>query len=352
MNVVICWSNISGYMASCWRKLSGRKNVNLFILAFKPDSKSNAVFDAGIMNGLQHRLLDLRTRDDPKGLHRIVSEQSPDVLIISGWFHKPYRKLALHSDFKSVLRILSMDTNLKLNLRQFIGKYWLRSYVKAFDYAFVPGERSWQMARFLGFERHKICRGAYGLDYDSFSPLLQDRIQLPESWPKRFLFVGQYISRKGLGFLLQAYRHYREIVTDPWPLYCCGKGPMSNDLRKAKGVVDLGFIQSADLPDVMLRSGVFVLPSRFDAWGVALVEACAAGLPIICTEECGASVEVVRSLYNGVVVASENVRSLVNALVWMHENYSELPSMGACSQEFAKPFASEYWADRVAELCH
>ena len=114
-------------------------------------------------------------------------------------------------------------------------------------------------------------------------------------------------------------------------------------------ITDIGYVQPHGLPDVMLRHGVFVLSSRSESWGVAVAEAMAAGMPVICTEAAGGIAELVRQYYNGLLAATEDPASLSQSLRWCHQNYQKLPEFGRRSVELAAPFSAENWGLRWAE---
>jgi glycosyltransferase involved in cell wall biosynthesis len=124
---------------------------------------------------------------------------------------------------------------------------------------------------------------------------------------------------------------------------------MATAVAGAPGVTDLGFVQPAELPGILLHHGVFVLASRFEPWGVALAEAMASGLPAICTEACGASIDLVRHLHNGLLIPTEDAGALAQAMGWMQAHADQLPEMGRRAREFAVAFASEEWAGRWHE---
>jgi glycosyltransferase involved in cell wall biosynthesis len=115
-------------------------------------------------------------------------------------------------------------------------------------------------------------------------------------------------------------------------------------------VSNAGFVQPDGQPEILARHGVFVLASRFEPWGVAIAEACAAGLPVIHSEACGAAVELVRPYFNGVGVATENAAALTAAMRWCHDHHSELPEMGARSQPLAAAYSADAWADRWTQM--
>ena len=163
--------------------------------------------------------------------------------------------------------------------------------------------------------------------------------------------MGQYVERKGVRTLLEAYAQYRSMVTDPWSLTFFGKGPLQDVIRAAEGVEERGFVQPSEIPDVLLQHGAFVLASTFDPWPLVIVEACAAGLPIVCTEACGSHVELVRPCFNGRTVETADVDGLARALLWLHENEAGLPKMGVASQSLASAYSAQMWAERWLTVC-
>ncbi|QYO62675.1 glycosyltransferase family 4 protein [Leptolyngbya sp. 7M] len=205
-----------------------------------------------------------------------------------------------------------------------------------------------QYAYRLGVDPAKIVRGLYGIDYTTWSALQTQRLQ--SAWPRSFLYVGRYTAGKAVDILVRAYSNYRSQVTDPWPLVCCGKGPLEFHWEGVSGIVNRGFLQPAEMNSIWQTAGVFILPSRSDPWPLALVEAAAAGLPILCTDACGSGVEVVRPWYNGLIIPPSDVNALTQALLVFHHYYDELPTWGQRSQQSAAPYASEIWAIRWKEM--
>lgn len=342
MKVVICWTNISGYMAACWRELSARPGIDLTILAFRP--AVTAPFNEEVMAGLSYHLLDTGQRQDSQFIQRLVTDQKPDAVFIAGWGNGPYNSLLKTPALRGSRFATGMDTSRLDTLRQKVGRIWLRRHFKRFAAVIAAGERAWQFARFVGVEESKLYRGYYGLDYDAFAQASAARLKC-ETWPRRFLFTGRYVPVKGIQSLIQAYEIYRDKVDDPWPLTTCGAGPAAERLGAVAGVDDRGFVQPSDLPAVFAQAGAFVLPSHVEPWGVVIAEACAAGLPVICTEACGASVELVRSYHNGLTVATDDAAALMRGLCWLHQ-HEDPAGLGARSQAFGAAYSAVRWADR------
>ena len=345
--LVLCWADISGYMAACWRALAATSGVDLRVIAFAAPGNT---FSSDLAVGFNCRLLSQQEKNDPALIASLVKEHRPDVLYTSGWFHEPYRKLIRDPSFASVPKWMGVDTPWRGTLRQQLGRITLRSYADRFDRVFVPGERAWQYMRRLGVAESRIRRGLYGVDYDQLAPLYEQRLNQAGGggWPRRFLFIGRYAQEKGISTLIEAYAKYRAAVSDPWPLTCCGSGALKGLFVGREGIEDLGFRQPGELPEILRSHGVFVLASDFDPWPLVVVESSAAGLPVLCTEACGSAVELVRSYHNGLTVATADVDALAAGMRWMHEHAAELAEMGRRGRELAAAYSAQTWAARWA----
>jgi hypothetical protein len=95
LRVVICWTEISGYTAACWRALARRAGVELSILAWPSNfSRSGAQFERSLMEGLPVRFLEEGEQHDVGLVSRLVGAARPEVVMIGGWAERPYRVLA------------------------------------------------------------------------------------------------------------------------------------------------------------------------------------------------------------------------------------------------------------------
>lgn len=341
MKIVFSWSNISGYMAACWRELAKQPGVELFVLAHR--SGADTAFGDKLMEGIPHRLLEDAEKLDCHRVESIVVGQKPDVVAMTGWWLPTNRALAASNQLSAARFIMGVDTPWR-HEAQFLTRFRYRSYFKQIDHVFVTGERSWQYVRRLGFGPGQISRGMYGVDVARWSKLVSRREDGP--WPRNFLFLGRYTEVKALDVLVAAYRAYRQQVEEPWTLTCCGQGPEGLRLKGVEGVIDRGFVQPEDLDAVFLKSGTFVIPSRFDPWPLALVEAAASGLPILTTDACGSAVENVRDAFNGAILPVGDSEALAAAMVELHGLGEELRIWGRRSNQFSQAYCVEMWVKR------
>jgi glycosyltransferase involved in cell wall biosynthesis len=344
VKILFCWTDISGYMAACWRAVAARDGVALTVLASGPGTA--AAFDASLMDGLHWIRL---SRGDLAGVAAIqahASRLAPDVIVIAGWLSPAYRRLACcvaASAGRRTRLILAMDTPWRGTVRQQLARFVLRRYCGQFDAAWVPGERGRNYAHRLGFPRDRILQGLYGFDWDEASRAWEIR-QQARSRPRRFLFIGRYVRDKGIDLLVNGYERYREAVADPWDLACCGQGPLGNLLADRPGVIDRGFRQPHQLIAEITAASALVAPSRYDPWNVAIMEAAAGGLPILCSRACGASAEVVREGVTGHAFEVESVEAVTQAMLRVH-HAPHMHALGSAAREAVRPYAADAWAD-------
>jgi phosphatidylinositol alpha-mannosyltransferase len=103
---------------------------------------------------------------------------------------------------------------------------------------------------------------------------------------KNILYVGQFVKKKGFGVLLEAFKVLARERGDV-RLLAVGDGPLERTYRRAKipDVHFLGHKRGKSLAACYEISDVFVAPSvGFESFGIILLEAMAAGLPIVATE--------------------------------------------------------------------
>ncbi len=338
--VVFCWSDISGYMVACWKALS-QAGVEVHVFAFERSKETS--FDNSIAKGINVQFVERSPSFDQLRLD--IIKINPDVLVLCGWFVPAYRKLfSAKSYLKDVKIIMAMDTPWLGTWRQRMGLLLLRKIISQVDCVLTSGERSYQYAKRI--KSRRIIKGQYGVDVSKLKETL--RFRKEAHWPRKFLFVGRYVEEKGIRQLVEAYKKYFALKPEAWELHACGQGPLKG-LLSEEGIKDYGFVQPDDMLKVWSDSGCLIIPSSFDPWPLIVVEACAAGLPVICTHASGSQVEVVKMYWNGLVINENSVEDLFDALCWIHENEKQLPQMGMNSVAQAEPYSAQAWAHRFKE---
>jgi glycosyltransferase involved in cell wall biosynthesis len=171
------------------------------------------------------------------------------------------------------------------------------------------------------------------------------------------LFVGKLTERKGVHDLLTAFAETVRQRPDLL-LLLAGTGTHEASLRKRVHELDLtgdvrftGFLSHRQLPLLASRAAIFVLPSHYDPWPAAILEAMSCSLPIITSSEVGMVPEIVRDGDNGIVVPPGNPAALAAALRRLAENAAERRRMGQRSLELVRSWtvrdAADVFADAV-----
>lgn len=341
MKIAICWTGYSGYMAACWQALCACRGLQVQI--YSPETRYH--YAPEILEKLPIQIFTAEELSAGK-LVRAVVQQGPDLIFVSGFSYKPFRQLLRVRELKTAKVVMCMDAAWRGQLRQFAARVVYAPYVRRTSAVVVAGERGRQYARYLGYAANRIFGSTYGCDYARFSPAMAVRRKAPEGWPRSFVYIGRYAKIKGLDTLLEAYRRYRRARQDAWPLHCFGNGDLRDQLLQTEGVVDHGFLQPQELQEELSRHGAMILPSKHEPWGVALAEAAASGLPIICSDACCSGLDIVRQLYDGLVFAAGDAGQLTRAMLYLHDHRDSLPEFGARAQVYAQAYSAENWARR------
>jgi len=143
-----------------------------------------------------------------------------------------------------------------------------------------------------------------------------------------FLSVGNLLPVKGHEFLIRAFSEFVNLHDDVL-LKIVGDGPLRQDLASLvvklnlnNKVEFLGEVSANAVRAEMLNASVFVFPSRFETFGVALIEAMSCGLPVISTA-CGGPDLIVND-ETGILVEPESIDSMRLGLEWAIEKSSGL----------------------------
>jgi len=155
------------------------------------------------------------------------------------------------------------------------------------------------------------------------------------------VFVGRLNEQKGLDVLLNAIRLLKNLKSD-FELWIVGSGPQQFILEvlmlklKIEGMVKfLGFRK--DIAHILSVADIFVLPSRYEAMSIALLEGMAVGLPCIVTDV-GDNALFIREGREGLVVPKENVTALASALKKLITNPELRVYMGRMARKKARNY--------------
>ena len=275
----------------------------------------------------------------------LIEKISPVSIIVSGWDDKVYLRSA--KKHKNIIPLtLLMDNMWYGEFRQYLGSIYTRLFlVKLFNYIWVPGMPQKKLAKKFGFKESQILLNFYCADINRFQNYYNNSVEIKKNkFPHRFLYVGRYVPQKGIDNLWDAFAKLQEECPNDWELVCVGTGPLFESRMILDKIIHKGFIQPEGFQQIISETGVFVLPSWEEHWGVVLHEYASIGYPLICSKEVGAASAFLKDRINGFFFQAKNVDSLkARMLNIVNTRDSELLKMGKESISLSKEVNHKKW---------
>ena len=157
--------------------------------------------------------------------------------------------------------------------------------------------------------------------------------------------VGRLVPQKGFDLLLEAFARIAAARPD-WTLVIWGEGPERAALESKRRM--LGLDGRVQLPGVSERPGLwietadaFVLSSRYEGWGIVLLEAMAAGLPVVSFDCRFGPSEMITHEEDGLLVPNGDVQALSEAMLRLMGSETLRKSLGEAAARSTLRFSRE-----------
>lgn len=166
---------------------------------------------------------------------------------------------------------------------------------------------------------------------------------------KRIISIGRYAYDKGNDLLLQAWSVIEKKHPD-WTLDIYGNGDKE---PYQKQMVELGidlqrchlYGPISDVKKEYLSSSVFVLPSRFEGFGLVIIEAMACGVPVVAFDCENGPRSIIDDGETGFLIPPFDINALAEKLMQLISDVNFRKKIGANAQEAA----SQYDIDRIGQ---
>lgn len=344
LKISILWSRMSGYFNACLKELA--EETSDLIVVRQPANQGEAPFDEQKFDWIPKQF---NAYTEFREATEAIAKQNPDILIVCGWLNKAYTQLASFYKRKKTFVVGTCDNPWNNTPKQKTAALISRFHVKKyFDNLWVPGQKATVFAKKLGFDNTQIFTGNLTCDTDEFHEVYSVRLK-QKFFPKVFLYVGRYIELKGIRNLLDAYNLYTQSSNQSrWELWFSGSGPLERVISCSANVKNYRFTQPEKLPELFSRAGVLVLPSNYEPWGIVIHEATSAGLPVICTNVCGSSLELVENSVSGFIIPSGDPIALYQAMnnIASKED-EELWKLSQRSYEKSLSYSPQKWVEEL-----
>lgn len=159
---------------------------------------------------------------------------------------------------------------------------------------------------------------------------------------KNLLFVGNFLHIKGFHLLLKAFENL--IENDDYTLTLVGKGKFEMEIseKAKKNIKIIEWISQNELMTIYEKYDLFVFPSLRDSGGMAVLEAMAKGLPVVCFNQGGPGVTV--NSKSGISIDLQNkteeqlINDLENAINLISNNQEMYNSLSKGARRRAEEF--------------
>jgi glycosyltransferase involved in cell wall biosynthesis len=277
----------------------------------------------------------------PKDVFKTLRNIDPDIVI--GSEYNPTTVKAFFFCKLNGLCYISWSDG-TLNSERFISKaqFILRKLLCGFSDGFIASGSETREAQIsYGAKPDKVSVSFLTIDRDKFFYGLEKCKRSKNDVPV-ILFCGYLIKLKGVDLLL----HALSAVKEDFRLDIVGSGVEEENLMelarklcmKSK-VRFLGYKGRTDIAAFYKNADMFVFPSMNDAFGLVLVEAITAGLPVISSVYAGGTKDTVDHGLNGFIIDPENTEDFAKKIAMLLSDEKLRKNMGAHSLEKSKSFS-------------
>jgi GalNAc-alpha-(1->4)-GalNAc-alpha-(1->3)-diNAcBac-PP-undecaprenol alpha-1,4-N-acetyl-D-galactosaminyltransferase len=157
--------------------------------------------------------------------------------------------------------------------------------------------------------------------------------------------IGRLHPQKGFDLLIRAFEQIQAKYPD-WQITILGEGPMRSELEELRSQLQLtgrvhlpGLV--TNVQQYLYQADIFVMPSRFEGFPMALCEAMASGLPVIATDCLSGPREIVENGVNGMLVMTEDVDALAAGLDALMSNPAQRQQLAQNAPQILDRFGVE-----------
>lgn len=342
--VVLIHNFLSPYRVPLFEELAQRFDLEVWILGdirSVRDWPADAPGAAFRMRALPNITIPLGSRYNVILLNytlpRELAHANADVIICCAWDTPATFYASYYAKKRGIPFILwSGSTAAESTLVRRFTKPFVRRLVKRASAWLAYGSRAKAYLISLGaneaktFVAYNTVETAAFAEANAASPKEALRKRLGIATKHVVLYCGNLLDLKGVCDLLEAFarlgqmeaqRNGQGVDEKEITLVLVGSGEQEKKYRafvRDAGISDrvifAGFAPRNEMPSYYAIGDVLVVPSRSEVWGLVINEALACSVPVIATDVCGATADLVRHGENGVIVPSRNPEALADAI--------------------------------------
>lgn len=368
MRVAFICGNLARYNVNLLRAASAQPDVQITVLQMASDERyrqwrfSTQGLDIRTLPGLKIplyvRWAGPATYHINPALIRELREGNYDVLVTLSWAqgHSLMTLTAARLLRRPVVLYEASIPHPTSTLKR-LSLPMIRRMIRQYTICIAGSSKCRDYLVWLGSRPEQVHLVRHPIDFEEFVQVLSPeakrqfrlKLNLSPDVPTA-LFVGQFIPRKGVIELLEAWRAL--VTRTEAVLVLIGSGHLEPQIRRyiaqyglERFVRLVPYLQRQELKTWYAAADFFVMPSQYDAFGAAAGEAMAAGLPVITTNMVGAEPDLIRDNESGIVIPVGNIEALEDALRRMLDDVRGRAQMGQRAQQLATGYATPVVVD-------
>lgn len=206
-------------------------------------------------------------------------------------------------------------------------------------------------------KRERFAVIPYGLELNKFCSGIDKTVRKSlETRSPIIGSVGRLVMEKGYQYLIEAIALVRRSFADV-KLFIVGGGPLKNELESL--VKSLGLVNNVEflgvknnIQEFLSEIDVFVLPTLYESFGIALIEAQACKVPVV-VSNVGSISEVIKDGETGLLVPPRNPEAIAEAVIRLlrdKELYKRLVEVGF--ESVRRNYTIEKTMEKIEDLYH
>jgi glycosyltransferase involved in cell wall biosynthesis len=248
-----------------------------------------------------------------------------------------------------------MDSPFLIFWQRLVG--WALRFKKA-DRLIAVSQASAHFSHLLGFPEKRITVVPNGVDLSCFNGSIDVSIMREELGigdKPLVVTASRLIKRKSPGLLISTFARVLQVVPDA-KLVIAGSGREEDNLSRQveslnikDSVFMVGGLAREKVAQLMAAADVFALPSKVESFGLALLEASAAGVPVVCSNAGGAA-EVFQDGFNALLYPPGDDNAMAKAIIRLLQDKELAKKISANAVATAGKFTWEMAAERTLRV--
>lgn len=268
-----------------------------------------------------------------------------------------------------VIKVLDMASTSALKIREIVDNEMVKSYpfseslerhnlayseekciaykkeMELADFLLVPSGFVKDSLHELGIPKNKIIYLPHGVDVEMFTPSYKKYVP---GKTLKFLFVGRVEAAKGIYYILETFKQLQGLNVE---LIVIGDTlNQREELEKyTSNAKFLGLKRRDEMPEYYREADVFILSSLWEGSSLSMLEALAAGLPVIASKYSCAP-EVIKEFEEGFVIEPRDIEQMKEKICWYCEHAEKIPDMSRKARKTAEKYTWVKYGENISRI--